>query len=215
MYGRCPLQCFSLLRHKQPACHHDIERIPSGFQVLQRCFQEINTALNFTNCSLAYVSQPTSVGLYWPRTWITQLMAAVLPSLSPRLCRASPSQNYSGNVCITPAGGKCLSTWWPPEVTWIILGFFNIFHAWTSIFSQQLDFVEHEVPAKHIQLYKQTHRQNNRYEQTWSDITSQITFITIHIKYVNIWICVAQLFTVCETEFAERELSSVFGWNNA
>ena len=68
-------------------------------------------------------------------------------------------------------------------LTWIILWFFNIVHAWTCVFSQQLDFLEHAVPTKHIQLYMQTHRQNNLYEQILSDITSQITFITIHMKY--------------------------------
>lgn len=68
----------------------------------------------------------------------------------------------------------------------VLFWFFSFFHAWMCRFSQQLDFLEHAVPAKCIQLHMQIQRQNNLCEQILSDVTSQVTFITIHMKYWNL-----------------------------
>lgn len=112
-----------------------------------------------------------------------------LPPSSPDSAEHCPHKIIQSNISSTLAGGKCMTPWWLSEVPLqpVLFWFFNIFHAWICGFSQQLDFLEHAVPVKHIQLHMQTWRQNNLYEQIVSDVTSQVTFITIHMKYWNLW----------------------------
>lgn len=76
-------------------------------------------------------------------------------------------------------------TFWGPLQP-VLFWLFIIFHAQMCGFSRQLDFLQHAVPAKRVQLHVQTQRQNNLYEQLLSNVTSQVTFITIHMKYWNL-----------------------------
>lgn len=188
--GRCPLQCSSSPRQKLPACPRDIERVLFVFQFPQRCLKQINTALTFTNCSLDYVSQSHSVALYRPRTQNTQLMSVLLLPLAL-------SQTLQ-STALTKLSKAMSVALWQEESAWALDDFwgplqpvlfllFSIFHTQMWGFSQQLDFLEHALPAKRVQLYMQTQRQNNLYEQLLSGVTSQVTFITIHMKYWNLW----------------------------